>query len=95
MRPVARLGDPGVPHCSSYTIAQGSPTVFVNLIPAARLGDFSTPHLVPSRRCFPHVAPIATGSATVFVNLLPIARLGDSLAGCTFIASGSPTVFAG
>jgi uncharacterized Zn-binding protein involved in type VI secretion len=96
MRPVARLGDPGVPHCSPYVIASGSPTVFVNLKPAAALGDLSTPHLLPaSPVCLTHVAPIALGSATVFVNLKPLARLGDPLAGCTFIAAGSPTVFAG
>ena len=102
MRPVARLGDRGVPHCSPFVIAKGSPTVFVNLKPAARLGDISTPHLRPKPKgqpvpppCSPHTAPISKGSATVFVNGLPMARIGDSLAGCTFVASGSPTVFAG
>ena len=98
MRPVARLGDQGVPHCSPFVIAKGSPTVFVNLKPAARLGDISTPHLKPgpgNPPCSPHTAPISKGSLTVFVNGLPMARIGDSLAGCTFVASGSPTVFAG
>lgn len=98
MRPVARLGDQGVPHCSGFSIAQGSPTVFVNLQPLSSLGDISTPHLRPrpgNPPCSPHVAPIASGSATVFVNLKPVARVGDSLAGCTFVATGSPTVFAG
>jgi len=98
MRPVARLGDRGVPHCSPFVIAKGSPTVFVNLKPAARLGDISTPHLRPrpgNPPCSPHIAPISKGSFTVFVNGLPLARIGDSLAGCTFVASGSPTVFAG
>ena len=97
-RPVARLGDRGVPHCSGFSIAQGSPTVFANLKPVARLGDISTPHLKPGPGkppCSPHVAPIIRGSATVFVNLKPIARVGDGLAGCTFVATGSPTVFAG
>ena len=95
MRPVARLGDQGVPHCSPYTIATGSPTVYAELRPVASVGDFSTPHLVPSRRCFPHAAPIITGSPTVYVNLRPVARVGDSLAGCTFVATGSFSVFAG
>ena len=45
MRPVARSGDQGVPHCSGFTIAQGSSTVFVNSSPAAGLGDLSTPLL--------------------------------------------------
>ena len=93
MRPVARLGDHGVPHCSPFVIATGSPTVFVNLRPAASLGDLSAPHL--GHRCRPHVAPISSGSLTVFANLRPLARVGDGLAGCTFVATGSATVFAG
>lgn len=99
MRPVARLGDQGVPHCSGFSIAQGSATVFVNLKPAARLGDLSTPHRRPGKPlgkpCRPHVAPISGGSPTVFVNGRPLARVGDGLAGCTFVATGSATVFAG
>ena len=96
MRPVARLGDRGVPHCSGFSIAQGSATVFVNSKPAARLGDLSTPHLRPAgTKCPPHVAPISSGSSTVFVGGKPLARVGDGLAGCTFVASGSATVFAG
>ena len=95
MRPVARLGDQGVPHCSGFTIAQGSPTVFVNLRPAAGLGDLSTPHLRPGNPCPPHVAVISSGSATVFVDGKPLARVGDTLAGCTAVATGSATVFSG
>lgn len=95
MRPVARLGDQGVPHCSGYSIATGSPTVFVNLKPAASVGDISSPHLRPGKPCKPHVATISSGSATVFVNGRPLARVGDGLAGCTFVATGSATVFAG
>ena len=95
MRPVARSGDQGVPHCSGFTIAQGSSTVFVNSSPAAGLGDLSTPHLRPGKPCRPHVAAISGGSSTVFVNGKPMARVGDALAGCTLIASGSSTVFAG
>jgi uncharacterized Zn-binding protein involved in type VI secretion len=95
MRPVARLGDQGVPHCSGFSIAQGSPTVFVNLKPASRLGDLSTPHLRPGNPCPAHVAPISSGSSTVFVNGRPLARVGDGLAGCTAVATGSSTVFSG
>ena len=95
MRPVARLGDHGVPHCSPFVIATGSPTVFVNLRPAASLGDLSAPHLRPGKPCRPHVAPISSGSFTVFANGRPLARVGDGLAGCTFVATGSATVFAG
>jgi uncharacterized Zn-binding protein involved in type VI secretion len=95
MRPVATVGSLGVPHCTPYTIATGSPNVFVNGKPVATLGSISSPHLVPSRRCFPHVATVSFGSTSVFVNGKPMARVGDPLALCTFIATGSPTVFAG
>jgi len=92
---VARLGDQGVPHCSGFSIATGSSTVFVNSKPAARVGDQSTPHLRPGSPCPTHVAPISSGSSTVFVDGSPLARVGDGLAGCTAVASGSSDVFAG
>jgi len=95
MRPVARLGDQGVPHCSGFTIAQGSATVFVNSKPAARVGDQSTPHLRPGNPCPAHVAPISSGSSSVFVDGIALARVGDGLAGCTAVATGSSDVFAG
>jgi uncharacterized Zn-binding protein involved in type VI secretion len=41
------------------------------------------------------VAPIESGSSTVFVNGKGAGRIGDSISGCTFVASGSPNVFAG
>jgi uncharacterized Zn-binding protein involved in type VI secretion len=95
MRPVARLGDQGVPHCSGFTIAQGSATVFVNSKPAARVGDQSTSHLRPGNPCPAHVAPISSGSSSVFVDGIALARVGDGLAGCTAVATGSSDVFAG
>lgn len=94
MKSVARLGDPGLVHCSSYTIASGSPDVFVNAQPAARVGDVSSVHQKPSGdKCVPHVASIVTGSSSVFVNGQPMARVGDALGGCTEIIGGSPNVF--
>ena len=96
MPAAARQGDAGVPHCSAYVIASGSPTVLINGRPAARVGDTSAPHLIPAGdRCRTHVAPIATGSATVLINGRLAARVGDSLAGCTAIAQGSINVFIG
>lgn len=88
----ARLGDPGVVHCSGYVIARASTNVFVNGRGAARVGDTSSVHLVPGRRCSPHVAAITRGSRSVFVNGRPAARVGDGLAGCTVIAAGSTNV---
>jgi uncharacterized Zn-binding protein involved in type VI secretion len=95
MPAVARQGDSGVAHCSGYTIAGGSPDVFINGRPAARVGDSSTVHLRPGSPCVPHTASISQGSGTVNVNGRPLARVGDALAGCTTIAQGSPTVSAG
>jgi len=96
MQPAARVGDAGLPHCTAYVIATGSPTVFINNRPAARLGDVSTLHKKPGgKTCIPHVATIVTGSSTVFINGQPAARVGDALLDCTVIISGSPTVFIG
>lgn len=93
MPAAARVGDPGIPHCSSYVIANGSGDVFVNGRPAARLGDLSTPHLRPAGLfCVTHVAPIIKGSNSVFINGRPAARQGDPLGGCTSIALGSTDV---
>ena len=93
-RPTARLGDQGVPHCSGYVIATGSPNVFVNNKPMAAVGDKSSPHTLPAKPvCLPHVASIIAGSGSVFVNGRPVARVGDPLAGCTLVATGSPDVF--
>ena len=95
MPAAARFGDLGVPHCSPYVIATGSTDVFINGRPAARVGDISSPHLVPARVCFNHVAPIAIGSTSVFINGRPAAYVGSYLAGCTFVATGSTDVVTG
>jgi uncharacterized Zn-binding protein involved in type VI secretion len=95
MPAVARRGDRGVPHCSGYTIANGSNDVNINGRPAARVGDSSTAHLRPGNPCPGHTASISRGSTSVNVNGRAIARIGDPLAGCTSIAQGSPDVFAG
>jgi uncharacterized Zn-binding protein involved in type VI secretion len=89
----ARQGDPGVVHCSTYTIANGSPDVFINNRAAARRGDRSTVHLRPGgRACVPHTASITGGSTSVYINGQAAARKGDALAACTSIADGSPDV---
>jgi uncharacterized Zn-binding protein involved in type VI secretion len=96
MPAVARRGDQGVPHCSGYTIADGSNDVNVNGRPVARVSDSSTPHLRPGgRRCVSHTASISRGSNSVNVNGRAIAREGDPLSSCTSIAQGSSDVFAG
>ena len=96
MPAAARLGDLGVPHCSAYVIATGSTDVVINGRPAARVGDVSTPHLIPGgRRCGTHIAPIVTGSSSVIINARPAAFVGSKLAGCTAVATGSSDVIIG
>lgn len=96
MPAAARLGDPGVPHCSPYVIATASKDVIINGRGAARLGDLSSPHLKPcGRKCCGHVAPIIRGSSSVFINGKPAARQGDPLGGCTKVALGSADVVIG
>lgn len=92
---VARQGDAGLVHCTGYTIASGSPNVRINGRPAARDGDFSTPHKRPGgKKCCVHTSTIQA-SRTVKVNGRPLACMGDRLSGCTAIASGSKNVFVG
>jgi uncharacterized Zn-binding protein involved in type VI secretion len=96
MPAVARQGDQGVPHCSPFSIASGSGSVFVDGMPAATVGSASTAHQLPGgRACGTHNSSIAGGSGTVFVNGKPIARVGDPFGGCTSVSQGSGTVFAG
>jgi uncharacterized Zn-binding protein involved in type VI secretion len=66
-----RIGDPT--SCGD-TIAAGSGNVFINGIPATRLGDATAGH-----PCGP---PTVTnsGAATVFVNGIPLCRVGDTIA---------------
>jgi uncharacterized Zn-binding protein involved in type VI secretion len=92
MAAAARIGDLGVPHCSPYVISGGSSDVKINGRGAARVGDFSSEHLRPARKCPPHTAPISSGSLSVRINGRPAARVGSSLLTCTYIATGSSDV---
>lgn len=95
MPAVTRIGDADVAHCSGMTRAEGSGNVFANGIPVSRQGDNNTSHLLPPAPCPSHAAPIAVGSILVFVNDKGLGRIGDAISGCTSVAAGSPTVFAG
>jgi uncharacterized Zn-binding protein involved in type VI secretion len=96
MPAVARKGDAGAAHCSGYTIATGSPDVFIDGKSVARNGDASTVHQKPQgNKCVPHVSQIIAQSGSVFVNGQPIAVVGDRLSECTQIIQGSETVFIG
>jgi len=95
MPAVCRIGDLDVTHCSTPARAEGSPDVFVNGIPVSRQGDNNTVHLLPGIPCPAHAAPITIGSTTVFINGKGCGRIGDAITACTFVAEGSPNVFAG
>lgn len=96
MPAVARQGDAGAAHCSSYTIATGSENVFIDGRAVARNGDSSTVHQKPSgNKCVPHVSQIIATSNSVFINGRPVAVVGDRLSECTQIVQGSETVFIG
>ena len=96
MPAVTRIGDADVSHCSAMSRAEGSSNVFVNGIGVSRQGDLNTLHLLPAiPACVLHKAAISTGSTTVFINGKGAGRIGDALSGCTFVAQGSPNVFAG
>lgn len=69
-------------------LATGSGNVFVNNVPAVRVGDKVSPHGKP-----PHNSPVMTGgSSNVFVNGIPEIKAGDK-ATCGHPSSGSGDVF--
>lgn len=69
----------------------GSDNVFINTIPAHRVGDVWKEHSCVST----HDSTLAQGSATVFVNGVSLGRVGDLVACGSTIATGSDNVFCG
>ena len=94
MSAVCRLGDVCTGHdgFAPRPCVQGSPNVFVNGLPAHRLGDAWSGH---SDGNSTHAAILAGGSATVFVNGKPLGRIGDPVSCGSRVATGSGNVFAG
>jgi uncharacterized Zn-binding protein involved in type VI secretion len=82
---VARVGDGG---SHGGAIVSGSPNVFVNGRPIARVGDIYACPIHGSN-------PIVRGSSRTFANERRIARIGDSTACGASIVSGSPNTFDG
>ena len=85
----ARLGDnaqvaadahgcPACPHPGVGPIVAGSPDVFINKLPAARVDDPG----VHAACCGPNTYNIVKGSPTVYVNKKPLARLNDKTKHC-------------
>jgi uncharacterized Zn-binding protein involved in type VI secretion len=76
-----------VPHVGGPILPPGAPTVFIEGIPAARMGDMAT--------CTGPPDTILQGSATVLIEGMPAARMGDMTAHGGQIVAGSPTVMIG
>ena len=92
-KPAAKLGDPGTDHDGfpPTPIVSGSPDVWIDGLPAARVGDPLAPHAKPKHP--PHPRQIAAGSTTVLVNGKPLALTGSAVdCGGVIIGSGSVMV---
>lgn len=76
-----------VPHVGGPVLPPGAPTVFVGMMPVARVGDMCT--------CVGPPDVIVKGSATVLIGNMPAARMGDMTAHGGVIVLGCPTVMIG
>ncbi|ATY81325.1 hypothetical protein CVS42_11120 [Aeromonas veronii] len=90
----AKVGNIGTDHDGfpPTKITAGSPDVFIDGVPAARVGDPLEPHDKPNNP--PHPRKIASGSSTVLVNGKPLAITGGAV-DCGGVIIGSGTVFVG
>ena len=90
-----RVGDNDTGHdaCPPRPLAEGSPDVFINGIPAGRVGDAYALHGCPVHPA--HGGVIASGSSTVFINGKPAGRIGDAVSCGGSVMEGSPDVFVG
>jgi uncharacterized Zn-binding protein involved in type VI secretion len=98
MPPAARLTDmhtcpmqtpglPPIPHVGGPIVGPGAPTVMIQGLPAAVVGDTAV--------CVGPPDSIAKGSATVMLGGMPAARMGDTTAHGGSIVLGCPTVMIG
>ena len=76
-----------VPHVGGLILFAGSPTVFINGVPAVRVGD--------NCLCVGPPDTVMAGSSSVKIENKPAARLGDLKVHGGTITSGSPTVIIG
>jgi uncharacterized Zn-binding protein involved in type VI secretion len=72
-------GCPGCPHSVQGPIIIGSTDVFINGIPAARVGDIG----ISTPCCGPNMFEIKMGSFSVFINGKQAARKGDMTMHCS------------
>ncbi len=82
--PMQTPGTPPVPHVGGPIIGPGEPTVLIEGMPAARIGDNAV--------CVGPPDVITSGSTSVLIGGMPAARMGDSTAHGGTISIGAPTV---
>lgn len=98
MPPAARLTDmhvcpmltpalPPIPHVGGPVVGPGVPTVMIEKMPAAVVGDMCI--------CVGPPDSIVKGSATVMIGGRPAARMGDTTAHGGSVVLGAATVMVG
>ena len=94
MPKAAKVGDQVTDHDGFHptAISAGSPDVFIDNQPAARVGDPTPPHSKPNHP--PHGRTIAVGNPNILVNGLPLAETGSAVS-CGGVVVGSGTVSTG
>jgi uncharacterized Zn-binding protein involved in type VI secretion len=85
--PMVTPGTPPIPHVGGPILPPCCPTVLIEYMPAARVGDMAL--------CVGPPDVIAMGSTTVLIGMMPAARVGDSTAHGGAIVQGAPTVIIG
>lgn len=86
-----KVGNIGTDHDGFHPtkVTAGSPDVFIDGVPAARVGDPLEPHDKPNNP--KHGRTIATGSSTVFINGKPASLTGGKIS-CGGVTIGNGTV---
>lgn len=85
--PQVTPGLPPIPHIGGPIAGPGVPTVLIDGIPAAVVGDMAI--------CVGPPDTVVHGSATVMIGNRPAARIGDTTAHGGVIVLGLPTVMIG
>ena len=85
--PLVTPGVPPIPHVGGPILPPCCPTVLIEMMPAARVGDMCL--------CVGPPDVIAMGSTSVMIGFQPAARLGDTTAHGGTIVSSAMTVIIG